>query len=69
MSKLVKLSDVIDIMIEWGDLFSPDIIKITKPSHGPCCTCQDCGYYHDDCVCYHNELLTELNDLEDQNDR
>lgn len=27
-----------------------------KPSHGPCCTCQDCGYAHDDCQCgYSNE--------------
>ena len=22
-----------------------------KPTHGPCCTCQDCGNFYDDCVC------------------
>ena len=21
------------------------------PRHGNCCTCQDCGHYHDECVC------------------
>ena len=21
------------------------------PKHGNCCTCQDCGHYHDECVC------------------
>ena len=25
--------------------------KIKKPGHGNCCTCQDCGYYHEDCIC------------------
>lgn len=28
-----------------------------KPTHGSCCTCQKCGYYHDDCVCEHNEFV------------
>ena len=22
-----------------------------KPRHGNCCTCQDCGWYHDECKC------------------
>lgn len=22
-----------------------------KPNHGPCCTCQDCGHDHDNCIC------------------
>ncbi len=25
-----------------------------KPGHGPCCTCQKCGYDHDDCKCWEN---------------
>lgn len=26
--------------------------KLTrKPTHGNCCTCQDCGQGHDECVC------------------
>lgn len=30
-----------------------------KPTHGPCCTCQGCGAYHDDdnCVCEWNDAL------------
>ena len=64
MKNLVNLDDVINLLIEEGDLRGKDKIKHTKPTHGPCCTCQDCGYYHDDCVCYHNELLDKLNKLE-----
>ena len=22
-----------------------------KPTHGPCCTCQTCGWNHDECQC------------------
>ena len=22
-----------------------------EPHHGPCCTCQVCGYNHDECIC------------------
>jgi hypothetical protein len=25
--------------------------------HGTCCTCQDCGQSHDNCVCEHNEWV------------
>jgi len=25
--------------------------KPIKPHHGNCCTCQDCGYDHDECIC------------------
>ncbi len=31
-------------------------IPTKKPGHGNCCTCQDCGHYHDECVCEHNEI-------------
>lgn len=31
-----------------------------KPSHGPCCTCQQCGRDYDYCVCGHNDTLDEL---------
>ena len=27
-----------------------------KPEHGPCCTCQTCGFCHDDCECENNHL-------------
>ena len=25
--------------------------KKRKPTHGPCCTCQTCGWHYDDCIC------------------
>ena len=25
------------------------------PTHGNCCTCQDCGQYHDECICKYFE--------------
>jgi len=28
-----------------------------KPSHGSCCTCQVCGYHHDDCNCSAREIV------------
>ncbi len=28
-----------------------------RPGHGPCCTCQECGRGHDECVCESNNLL------------
>jgi hypothetical protein len=34
------------------DLSGP---KTRKPTHGRCCTCQDCGFSHDDCECDRNE--------------
>ena len=30
-----------------------------KPTHGTCCTCQRCGYHHDDCQCYYAEDIEE----------
>ena len=32
-------------------------VEKTKPGHGPCCTCQTCGFYHADCKCYDNTLI------------
>jgi hypothetical protein len=29
--------------------------KKSIPTHGPCCTCQDCGECHDDCICKYFE--------------
>jgi hypothetical protein len=26
-----------------------------KPTHGPCCTCQTCGQFYDDCICQYLE--------------
>ena len=32
-------------------------VKRIPVSHGPCCTCQRCGYSHDDCRCQENALV------------
>ena len=31
----------------------------TKPGHGVCCTCQECGHCHDDCTCYDEKVARE----------
>lgn len=35
--------------------------KPRKPDHGSCCTCQQCGYFYDDCICHvvDGEVCTE----------
>jgi len=43
-----------------------------KPTHGECCTCQKCGYYHDDCTCDDNvkkEVINYVEQLEVENKR
>ena len=54
----IDLEDVLDILKEYSS-FKGGFKKIPpiKPGHGPCCTCQRCGYHHDECVCSHNEML------------
>lgn len=37
--------------------------KTRKPTHGPCCTCQECGYNIEDgndCECARNRILDEV---------
>ena len=48
------------VLIEEYILRGNRLIKPIKPRHGNCCTCQDCGQYHDDCVCQHNRVLKLL---------
>jgi len=60
---LVKLEDVIEVLIDEGSLLGKEEASFIKPGHGPCCTCQTCGYNYDDCVCDHNELLNKLKKL------
>ena len=45
-----------------GKYFEP-----INPTHGNCCTCQECGRNHDDCVCENNRIykfLTNFNPKE-----
>lgn len=62
-TKYISKEDVICLLMEWTSLRGKKKIDHIKPGHGPCCTCQTCGYHHDDCVCLHNELLDVLNSL------
>lgn len=53
----------IDALIEAQFLDSRELrIDYHKPTHGNCCTCQDCGHDHDSCICSHNEMLKVLLD-------
>ena len=51
---------VMAVLLEFGELKGDKQLEHTTPTHGNCCTCQECGHFHDDCVCYHNELLGKL---------
>ena len=44
-------------LVEYKFLRGIDYIDTVVPTHGNCCTCQDCGHGHDECVCEQNELL------------
>ena len=64
--KIVSLDDVIELLIERGNLKGREQLPLDLPmSHGGCCQCRECGHYHDECVCGHNELLAALNELEE----
>jgi len=57
---MIPINDVIEFF-ELQGLLKKDgkteKIPIKKPCHGNCCTCQVCGYAHEDCVCEHNETV------------
>jgi DTW domain-containing protein YfiP len=61
----VNLSEVIDLLIEAEVLLGKEPKPTRQPTHGNCCTCQDCGHAHDECVCAHNSLLEALHALPD----
>jgi hypothetical protein len=57
---LVMLQDLIPILEEFTALDGDKYKATSNPTHGACCTCQDCGHAHDDCVCEHNQILLLL---------
>lgn len=57
---MITIEKVILFLTEEGILKGNKIIPPIRPTHGPCCTCQICGQFHDDCVCCHNEILAKL---------
>jgi len=60
----LKTQDVLDILVELGVIGSTEIQKFRKPTHGTCCTCQDCGWYHDECICGDNEIIEAIKKLQ-----
>ena len=61
---MIDKSELIETLIEHHYLTSDELEPITKPTHGECCCCQDCGYDHDMCVCENNELLILILELD-----
>ena len=59
-SAKIDMYDLIQVFLDSRELFSPKLIKTIEPTHGNCCTCQDCGYDHDSCICRSNRLLNTL---------
>ena len=51
---------ILDLMVELEIIETTEVKEHRKPTHGECCTCQDCGYYHDECVCRDNEIITTV---------
>ena len=53
-------------------LSSTEKVKKTKPTHGICCTCQQCGFSYDDCMCEWNnkiEVADYVEKLQAENER
>lgn len=47
-------------------------VNITTPTHGPCCTCQTCGYSFEDCECEINRyinLISHIEELQSKNNK
>ena len=64
--ELINKQELIDSLIKEGRIkqqYGCKYIEPIKPSHGACCCCSDCGQYHDDCVCGHNEWVNFVNSL------
>lgn len=51
--KTISLADLELYLISEGYM-QEEIIEPVKPHHGSCCACQECGQYHDECVCESN---------------
>lgn len=55
--------NLVGYLINYGILKGDKIFENEKPTHGTCCTCQECGRNYDDCVCESNKILTEINKI------
>lgn len=50
-----------------NDIIENTEIQKIKPSHGPCCTCQICGYGYEECMCHDNEIIETILNIEVKN--
>lgn len=48
------------LLVEHTDWLPHAPIMKARPTHGNCCTCQECGYDHDFCKCEHNAIAAAL---------
>ena len=56
-----SIEQIIAFMCEEGMILrGRELIATKVPSHGSCCTCQECGWDYDNCCCDHNRLLKFL---------
>lgn len=62
-SSVCYVADVLQLLKDLYVVKSVEVQPFIKPSHGPCCTCQTCGYHHDDCVCEDNEIIEAIRNL------
>lgn len=54
---------LIEFLIDEGFIDGTEFKTTRKPTHGVCCTCQKCGWSHDDCICEHNFRLNKLMEI------
>ena len=60
----MNATDVINLLKKLDVLTHTEIQKLYKPTHGPCCVCQACGWDHDDCVCDDNEIIKAIREMD-----
>ena len=51
---------ILNLLVELEIIMTTEVQELWKPTHGECCACQDCGRYHDECVCRDNEIITTV---------
>ena len=56
--------DVLEVLWDEEVIRYTEIQPLWKPTHGTCCTCQDCGRPYDECVCTDNEIIKAIKKLE-----
>ena len=58
-----KHNKIIKYLTDCGIMEGDKLKEKKKPDHGSCCTCQNCGYNYDNCICNHNEHLKAIKEI------